>query len=113
MDQILWRPLTKNPAAARTAFGPQVDDMVGAFNDVQVMFNHHNRVAHIDQPEQNVEEFLNIGKMQADGRLIQDIEGIAVQAFRQFPRQLYALGFAARQGCGGLAETYISETDVA
>ncbi len=51
-------------------------------------------------------------EMQAGGRLIQNVQGAASVAFRQFQRQLDPLRFTAGQGGCALAEPDITEADI-
>ena len=50
--------------------------------------------------------------MQASGRLVEDVEGAARAATAEFFGQLDALGLAAGQGGGGLAELDVAEANV-
>ncbi len=40
------------------------------------MFNHDHGIAHCDQSMQDLDQFLDVGHMQTNGRLIQHIEGL-------------------------------------
>ena len=64
-------------AAAVAAFGAQVDDVVGGFDDFEVMLDDDHRVAGIDQRVQDFEEFADVLEMQAGGGLVQDVDGAA------------------------------------
>jgi hypothetical protein len=71
-------------ASAGTPFRAEVNDMVGAFNDIQVVFYNHYGVPHIDQSQENIQQFLDIRRVETYGRLIKDIEGVAVASLSQF-----------------------------
>ena len=63
------------------------------------MLNHHDGVALIAQLVQHVQQLLDIRKVQAGGRLIQNIQRLTGTAFGQLTRQLHALRFTAGQRC--------------
>ena len=86
-------------AAACTAFGAHVDDPVGSLDHVQVVLNHHDGVALIAQLVEHIKQLLNIRKMQAGGRLIQNVQRLTGSTFGQLARQLHALRFTAGQRC--------------
>ena len=49
LDEVLGRALGDNRATAGAAFGAEVDDPVGSFDDIEVVFDDQDRVALIDQ----------------------------------------------------------------
>ncbi len=59
------------------------------------MFDDDDRVARIDQPLQLAHQQVNVGRMEAGGRFVQDIEGVAVLRTLQLGRQLDALRLTA------------------
>ena len=105
------RALGDDAAAAFAAFGAEVDDPVGLFDDVEVVLDDEHGVAEIDEALENVEEFSNIVEMEAGGGLVKDVERAARLALGKFAGQLDALGFAAGKSCGGLAERDVAEAD--
>src|SRR5690606_10278935 len=90
----------------------QIDNPVRGLDYVQVMLNDHDGVAIVPQAMQYLQQLFDVVKMQTGGGFVQNVEGVASVAFGQLPRQLYPLGLAAGQGGGGLAETYITESNV-
>src|SRR5512145_1645433 len=101
-----------DPAAAGAAFGTQIDNVIGGFDDVQIVLDDYHSVAHIHQAHQHVEQFLDIGKMQADGRFIQNIQGVAVDALAQFAGELDALRLAAGKRRGRLSQADVTQAHV-
>ena len=99
-------------AAARAAFGPQVDDPVGRFDHVQIVLDDQHRVAGIDKVVQHFEQHLDVGKVQAGGRLVEQIERAAGALLHQLAGQLDPLGLAAGKRGRGLAELEIIEAHV-
>src|SRR5947199_2440089 len=55
---LLRRPLGDEPAAAVAALGAEVDDPVGGLDDIDVVLDHHHRVAGVAQPTQCFERQL-------------------------------------------------------
>ena len=69
--------------ATGPTFGSHVNQPVGGFDDVQVVLDHHNRVAGIAQLVQHFEQQINVGKVQASGRLVQNVQSAAGVFFAQ------------------------------
>ena len=61
------------PAAVAT-FRAQVDDPVGGLDHIQVVLDHHDRVARVAQPVQYLEQQLDVVEMEAGRRLIQYVD---------------------------------------
>ena len=86
--------------ATRAAFRTQIDDPVCGLDNVQVVLDYDDRVAVVAQPMQHVEQLLNVGKVQAGGRLIKNIKRLAGVALGQLACQFDALSLTAGQrGC--------------
>ena len=103
-QDLLRRPGCHHAAAAFAAFGAHVDHPVGRFDHIQLMFNHNDSIAQIDQPLEHVQKPLDVVEMQAGGGFVQDVERAAGLALAQFARQFDALRLAAGERGGGLAE---------
>ena len=72
------------------------------------MFNNHNRVAFAFQTTYDFEQQGNVGEVQAGGGFVEDVERSAGVAFGEFEGEFDALGFAAGEGGGGLAEADVT-----
>ena len=72
-------------AAAAAAFGAEVDDIVGAFDDVEIVLNDDDRIARINELIQHLDQPVDIGHMQAGGRLVEDIDGLPGIAATHWP----------------------------
>ena len=72
------------------------------------MLNDHNGVAGIAQLVQHFEQQCNVGKVQAGGGFVQDVQSATCVALGQFQSQLHTLCFTARQGGGGLAQADVA-----
>ena len=75
LRHLLGRAGGNDPAAAVTALGAQVDDPVGALDDVQVVLDDQDRIARGHEFLQHVDELADIVHVQAGGGLVQNIEG--------------------------------------
>src|SRR5918993_501873 len=62
-------PLRNYPSASRAALGPEIDDVVGRLDDVEIVFDDHHRVPLIDELVQHVEQLVRVGEMQPGRRL--------------------------------------------
>ena len=109
---LFGRALGDDAATAFAAFGTEVDDPVGLFDDVEVMLDDEDGVAEADQALEDVEEFADVVEMQAGGWFVEDIKSAASLALGEFAGELDALRFAAGKGGGGLAECDVAEADL-
>ena len=64
-------------AAAIAALGAHVDEPVGGLDHVQVVLDDDDGVAGVAQLQQHPEQQVYVGKVQAGGGLVQDVEGAA------------------------------------
>lgn len=63
-------------AATATSFGAKVDDVVGCFDNVEVVLDNDHRVARVDKSMEAVEQALDIRQVQARCWLVQDVEDV-------------------------------------
>ena len=108
----LRRALGDDPPAAVAALRPEVDDPVGGLDDVEVVLDDEDRVAAVDEPVEDLEQLLDVGEVEAGGRLVEDVERPAGRPPRELGRELDALRLAARQRRRRLAEVDVAEADV-
>ncbi len=99
-------------AAAVAALGAHVEEPVGGLDDVEIVLDDEDRVAGVYQTIQHADQLLDVGEMEAGGRLIEDVDRAAGGALGEFGGQLYALRLAAGERGRGLAEPYVVESDV-
>ena len=71
---LFWCAHCDDFSAVFTALGSQVDDPVGGFDDINVVFDSDDCVASIDEFIQYFEEFLDVVKMEACRRFVHDVE---------------------------------------
>ncbi len=96
-------------APAVAALGAEVQQVVGDLDDIQVVLDHNDGVAVLDQLLQHLQQLARILEVQAGRRLVEDVERLAGGPFRQLLRQLDPLGLAAGQGGGGLADLDVAQ----
>ena len=61
-------------AAGGAAFGAQVYHPIGLGDKVEVMFNHQNRVAGVDEAVEGFQQRLDVGQVEAGGRFVEEEE---------------------------------------
>ena len=57
--------------------GPEVDEVVGLLDHVEIVLDHEHRVAAVDEPLQHLEQLLDVGEVQPGRRLVEDVERLA------------------------------------
>ena len=67
------RSLRDDFSAATAAFRTKVDDMIGDFDDIQIMLDDDYGVACVRQLLQDVDQLLDIDSVQASGGFVQDV----------------------------------------
>ena len=110
---LLGRALGDDHAAARPALGTHVDDPVGGLDDVEVVLDHQDGVALVDQAGQHAEQLADVLEVQAGRRLVEDVDGAAGRALLQLAGELDALRLAAGERRRRLAEADVAEADLA
>ena len=61
-------------AAAHAGAGAEIDDVVGGPHGVLVVLDDDDGVAHVAQPFQAVQQAFVVARMQADARLVEDVQ---------------------------------------
>ena len=87
--------LAENHSAAGAAFWSHVDDIVGHFYYVEVMFDDEDGVAFIYEFVEHVHKHFDILEVESGSRLVEYIEGVSCVAFSEFSGEFYALCFAS------------------
>ena len=105
---LLGRPLGDDQAAPRSTFGPHVDQPVGGLDHIQVVLDHHHRVARVDQPSEDTQQLADVLEVQSRG-LVEDVQRAPGGPLLQLTGQLDALRLAAGQGRCRLPEAYVPE----
>ena len=103
--------LREDFSALETRAGTHVDEVVGGADDVFVVFYYDYRISKIAEADHCGDEAGGVGGMEADGRLVEDVDH-AAQAGTELGGELDALDFAAGEGAGGAVEREVIEADV-
>ena len=74
VDDFLRRTFGNNFSAAGTAFRAKVNDPIRRFDHVQIVLDDEQRVTGVAQFEQHFQQFRDVVKMQAGGRLVQNVK---------------------------------------
>ena len=82
-------------AAAVAALGPEVDDVVGALDHIQIVLNDDHGVARVYEPLQHLHELVDVCHMQSGRRLVEDVYGTAGIPAGKLRGELDALRLAA------------------
>ena len=100
------------------AFGTEVDDPIGGADDVEVVFDHDERVSGYDEFLQGAQKDFDILEMQARGRFVEDEERwfggsvgglVRTCELGEMTDEFQALALAAGESVDRLAETEIAE----
>ena len=90
---------------------PEIDDMVGSPHRVFVVLDDHHRVALVAKLGQRFQQLVVVTGMQADGRLVENVEH-PHQPAADLAGQADALHLAAGKGGGGAVQREVVQTDV-
>ena len=104
-------PRDDHLAAVLAGARPDVDDPVGGADGVLVVLDDDQGVAEVLEPDQGLDQPLVVALVQADRRLVEDVED-ADQAGTDLGGQPDALRLAARQRAGRPVEGEVVEADV-
>ena len=110
--QLLRRARAHDGAAPVAPFRPQVDQVVRRLDDVEIVLDDDDGIAAIDKALEDAEELVDVGRVQARRRFVEDVERAARRAARELRRELDALRLAARERRRWLAELDIAEADI-
>ena len=103
-------PAKSNLAAELSGAGTEVENIIGCGDGVGVVLDHQDRVAQIAQALEDFDEPVRVARMQADGRLVENVER-ADQMRAERRGELNALGLAAGERGGQAVERKIIEAD--
>src|SRR4051794_15297088 len=101
-----------DPSALLAALRAEVDDVVGGLDHVQVVLDHHDAVALLDETVEHLEQALDVGEVQSRRRLVEDVERAPGGDLRELSRELDALRLSARERCRRLAKTDVAQSHV-
>ena len=110
LQQLVHRALKYDLAAVTARARADVHDMIGREHGVLVVLDHDQRVAEVAQTLKRREQLVVVALMQADGRLVEDIQH-AHERRADLRGEADALALAARQRAGRARERQIFQTD--
>lgn len=85
-----------NDATAHVAaFRAKVNNVVGSFDDIQIMLDDEERAARFDERAKGREQFVDIVEVKACRRFVEDVERVCARSFREMRGEFDALRFAA------------------
>ncbi|BAC18316.1 conserved hypothetical protein [Corynebacterium efficiens YS-314] len=111
LEDALRLTLIDHLATVFTGAGADVDEVVGAPDGVLIMLDHDEGVSDITEVFQGPDQLLVVTLVQADGRLIEDIEH-AGQAGTDLGGQADALGLTTGQGAGRAVEGEVGQAHI-
>ena len=74
---LLGRADGDDLAPGLATFRPEVDEVIGLLDHVEIVLDHEHGVAAVDEPLQHLEQLLDIGEVQSGRRLVEDVERLA------------------------------------
>src|SRR5215510_6011816 len=92
---VLGRPGGHHLPSSGSPFRAEIDHPVRILDDIQVVLDHHHRVAGIDQPVEHDQQLSDVLEVQPSGRLIEDVQRSPGCHFAKLARELDALRFPA------------------
>ena len=99
-------------AAVSTSPRTKINHKIRVFDDVEIVFDHNNRITCIHQMVEQLQKFLDVIEMKSGGGLVQNVERSAARSSRQLPRELDPLRFTPGKGRRCLAQSKVSEADL-
>ena len=87
----------------------EVDDPVGVCHDRLVVFDDDHGLAGVDEAVEQTEQLLDIGEMEAGGRLVEDVDA---SLFAHASCELQSLPLAARKVVRGWPSAQIAQPDI-
>lgn len=111
---LLGGALGDDLAALVSGFRSEVDDPVGGFDNVEIVFDDDDADAFFDQALEDGQEQADVVEVEAGGWFVEDDEGFFTAfALDHALDEFQSLGFAAAEDVDGLAEEEVFESDFA
>ncbi len=103
------RPLRDDATAVTPGARADVDEPIGGSQSGVVVLDDDDRVARVAQRSQRAEQTILVACVQADGRLVEDVEH-SLQSSAELRRETDALCLSARQRLGRSIERQVAQT---
>lgn len=84
-----------DPATATATVRAEVEEVVHALEDIQVVLDDDHRVALIHKLLQDVEQYLDVLEVKAGRRLVEDVQGVAGGFSEQLRCQFHSLALTS------------------
>ncbi len=110
-EQLLQGAAVHDLAAVLAGAGADVDDPVGDLDGVLVVLHDDERVAHVAQPDQSLDQPVVVALVQTDRRLVENVQD-ADESGADLGGQADALGLAAGERAGRPVQGEVVQTDV-
>ncbi|CAM5197758.1 hypothetical protein CDEN61S_01756 [Castellaniella denitrificans] len=110
--QLGRRAVEDDVPAALARPGADVEDAVGGDHDLRIVLHHDQGVAVVAQPVHDLDDAVDVARVQADGRLVQHEQRVH-QGRAQRGGQVDALDLAAREGAALPVQRQVAQADVA
>ena len=95
LGHLLGSALADNQSTGIARFRTHVDNPVRRFNDVQIVLDHDHAVPSLGKAVEDFQKPVHIGKVQARGGFVENIERFTCAASNQLFGQLDSLSFSA------------------
>ncbi len=105
------RPLGDHVPPVATAARAEIDHVVGGADGLRVVLDDEHRGAHVGELPQVRQEAARVARVQADGRLVEHVEG-AGQAAAELRAEAQPLHLAPRERVRGAVEGEVAEADL-
>ena len=102
LGNLFGGALDDDVAALVAPLRTEVDDVVGALDDVEVMLDDDHRVAVADELVKRLHQRVDVVEVQTRRRLVKDEQRVALSLAAQVVGELHALVLAARERRGRL-----------
>jgi hypothetical protein len=111
---VLGRPRDHQRPTARAAFGAEVEDPVGAFDDFEIVLDDDEAVAFIDEALEQFDEQRDVVEVEAGGGFVEEEKAAFAGClrFQQMTDEFEALRFTAAEGVERLAEAQVAESGI-
>ena len=111
LAEAFGRPAVEDLAALFARAGTDVDDPVGAAHDVELVLHDEERVAGALERIERAEERLGVGRVQAGGGLVEDVDD-AEEVGVQLRGEAEALQLAGRERGRAALEREVAEAEI-
>lgn len=95
-DDVLWTAFGDDATAAVAAFGAEIDDPIGGFDDVHVVLDQEDAAAVFNEALEAGEKLADVVEVEPGGGFVKDEKGFGAGGLGQVGGEFDTLGFASR-----------------